>query len=137
MKCNGDHDSRTCKKTPDTPTKGANCKGAHPANYSKCPALTNYLIKKSTGYHRSPVTTKTPKEPLQTLLPPVKPNQPIQPSLTRQKSYAQAVADNTNSMQLLNTNHVLNQILPQNSKAIAADSNSPTLFGERLQSLRR
>ena len=34
------HDTRTCVKTLDVPPTCANCKEAHPANFSKCPCAT-------------------------------------------------------------------------------------------------
>ena len=46
VKCAGNHDTRDCKKTLETPPTCANCKGNHPANYSKCPALLASLAKK-------------------------------------------------------------------------------------------
>lgn len=47
IKCTESHNSHTCKKSSDTPTKCVNCKGSHTANYCRCPALLNYLNKKS------------------------------------------------------------------------------------------
>ncbi|CAH1098905.1 unnamed protein product [Psylliodes chrysocephalus] len=40
LKCAGDHHTRACLKTRETPANCANCGGDHPANYSKCP---NYV----------------------------------------------------------------------------------------------
>ena len=45
VKCAGPHDTRNCTKTADTPPMCVNCKGVHPANYSKCPA---FLVKRNT-----------------------------------------------------------------------------------------
>lgn len=36
VKCGGSHDSKTCKKTRDTPATCALCQGSHPANYRGC-----------------------------------------------------------------------------------------------------
>ncbi|CAH1105260.1 unnamed protein product [Psylliodes chrysocephalus] len=51
LKCAGDHHTRTCLKTPDTPATWANCGGDHPANYSKCP---NYVEKLERMLERRP-----------------------------------------------------------------------------------
>ncbi|CAD1480635.1 unnamed protein product [Heterotrigona itama] len=42
----GQHDTRSYKKIPEAPPTCANCKGAHPANYSKCPILLAFSAKK-------------------------------------------------------------------------------------------
>lgn len=49
VKCGEQHDSRTCKKSRDTPATCANCGGDHPANHTKCPIYieqTNIMKKR-------------------------------------------------------------------------------------------
>lgn len=45
VKCRGKHYYNTCtiKKTDGTRAYCHNCRGDHPANYSKCPILLNYI----------------------------------------------------------------------------------------------
>lgn len=45
VKCAGDHLTNECslKKTEGSSAKCCNCQGSHPANYSKCPKLLEYL----------------------------------------------------------------------------------------------
>lgn len=45
VKCGKDHQSNECtlQKTEDSKAKCCNCDGDHPANYSKCPELEEYL----------------------------------------------------------------------------------------------
>ncbi|CAH1106720.1 unnamed protein product [Psylliodes chrysocephalus] len=40
LKCAGDHLTRTCIKTRETPATCANCLGDHPANFTQCKAYT-------------------------------------------------------------------------------------------------
>lgn len=46
LKCAEDHHTKECTKPSNTPATCANCKGDHPANYSKCPV---YLAKLKMG----------------------------------------------------------------------------------------
>ena len=47
VKCAGNHDTRNCTKTADTPATCTNCGGPHLANYSKCPSLLAYLTQRN------------------------------------------------------------------------------------------
>ncbi|CAK9806277.1 Nucleic-acid-binding protein from transposon X-element [Anthophora plagiata] len=56
VKCAGNHPTKECSKTRDTPAKCYNCKGDHPANYSQCPALLAYLNERKAHTHAQPPT---------------------------------------------------------------------------------
>ena len=73
VKCAGEHESRSCKKTLDVPPTCANCKGNHPVNFSQCPALLAFLAKKNAH--------STTMKPTRKLLfsPPQLPNFPYLP----------------------------------------------------------
>ncbi|CAD1471971.1 unnamed protein product, partial [Heterotrigona itama] len=47
-------------KTPETSPTCANCKDAHPANYSKCPVLLAFLAKKTTSTVKTQHTQQLP-----------------------------------------------------------------------------
>ena len=47
FKCVGAHYTRNCNKTRETPATCANCKGDHTANFSKFPALLDFLSKRN------------------------------------------------------------------------------------------
>lgn len=49
VKCAGSHNSKECRKIPDTPAKWVNCKGDHTASYSKCLVLLKYFDKRTTS----------------------------------------------------------------------------------------
>ncbi|RZC36862.1 hypothetical protein BDFB_011737, partial [Asbolus verrucosus] len=43
LKCAGEHLTKNCTKSRDTPAKCINCGGEHPANYTGCPAYLERL----------------------------------------------------------------------------------------------
>ena len=45
VKCGQDHLTKDCTKTKDTPAVCANCNEQHPANYSKCTSVIDYVNK--------------------------------------------------------------------------------------------
>jgi len=53
VKCGGLHNSTTCSKRRDTPTKCALCGGSHPANYKGCEHLLTYLLHGAESFLRS------------------------------------------------------------------------------------
>ena len=74
VKCAGQHDTRTCTKTTETPPTCTNCGGAHPANYSNCPALLAFLAKRNEYKLKqarlgNQVLTLPPQQPTHTLTP--------------------------------------------------------------------
>ncbi|KOX69532.1 hypothetical protein WN51_06542 [Melipona quadrifasciata] len=63
VKSAGQHDIRSCNKTPDVkPPTCANHKGAHPANYSKCPALLAFLTASNVKTQHTHSFTQNPKQ---------------------------------------------------------------------------
>ncbi|CAD1472697.1 unnamed protein product, partial [Heterotrigona itama] len=46
VKCAGPYGSKKCTKPLEIPPMCTNCKGSHPANYSKCPAFLAFLAKR-------------------------------------------------------------------------------------------
>ena len=63
MKCAGPHDTRKCSKTLDIPPTCANCKGQHPVNFSKCPALLAFLTKRNSRLAKTQHHNYTPSAP--------------------------------------------------------------------------
>lgn len=57
VKCAGGHHTSQCSKPLDVVPTCVNCKGQHTANFSKCPALLNYLNVRE----RKPVARAAPK----------------------------------------------------------------------------
>ena len=56
VKCGGPHDTKTCRKTTNTPAKCALCGGNHPASYKGCEHYQK-LVKgnsKINGQHSTP-----------------------------------------------------------------------------------
>ena len=65
VKCAGPHNTRECTKTKDVPPTCCNCRGTHPANYSKCPALIAFLAKR-----QNPKPQQVRRDPTPLLTPP-------------------------------------------------------------------
>lgn len=62
VKCAGKHETRTCtmQKTETSKPKCCNCSGDHTANYSKCPALLEYMEKsRQNNNNKQQQQTKT------------------------------------------------------------------------------
>ena len=61
VKCGQSHESKLCKKLPETTPTCANCNGAHPASYRGCKMFPKWT-RPSTSY-KNPAHTRFPSEP--------------------------------------------------------------------------
>lgn len=126
VKCGGQHDTRICKKSKDTPATCALCGGPHPANYRGC----DYYQK-----HHKNNKLKTLSQNQQTAQPvqyPVQQQQQKQPTNNprQQYSYANAVNGQTSNRgneenigNVLTTfleefKNMFNQLIQQNTMVI-------------------
>lgn len=62
VKCGENHPTADCKLQKEEKPKCANCKGEHPANYGRCPALEEYLSKKLESAKSRARDNKTPRQ---------------------------------------------------------------------------
>lgn len=61
VKCGQSHPTAECTLKRDDKPKCANCKGEHPANYGRCPALEDYLNKKLESAKNKARQNSTPR----------------------------------------------------------------------------
>ncbi|CAD1480639.1 unnamed protein product, partial [Heterotrigona itama] len=47
VKCARAHDTKDCNKALQVPATCTNCRGNHPVNYLRCPALLAFPVKKN------------------------------------------------------------------------------------------
>lgn len=58
VKCDKDHPTSTCKKTPDSPATCINCSGNHPASYKGCTKYKEYKNQVTSKiYRKTPIKT--------------------------------------------------------------------------------
>lgn len=81
--CGGPHDSKSCKKSRETPAKCALCSGSHPSNYKGCEIYKNLIEARNRN---NPLYTSKNTAPTQ-----AQPNTQQSPT-QKTASYAQATA---------------------------------------------
>lgn len=122
VKCGGPHDTKTCKKSNQTPATCALCGGPHPANYRGC----EYYHKFYKNNNR--MKTNTPQQQTQKFIPP---NQTQTPNVLQQPTYSNVLQGPRNVPQnkeedvsklltrfLEEFKHMFNQLIQQNSTVL-------------------